>query len=100
MVWKSSSTQPFATNLPNRVGPPSFRRRDTPNSARRSSRMGAGAMIGPSSVLTCVEISDPTALGEKIAASLGGDDQSSYAECPEYGSCEVHYARSAHNALD
>jgi hypothetical protein len=62
--------------------------------------MGAGAMIGPSSVLTCVEISDPTALGEKIAASLGGDDQSSYAECPEYGSCEVHYAASAHNDLE
>ena len=62
--------------------------------------MEAGAMIGPSSVLTSVEISDPTALGEKIAASLGGDDQSSYAGCPEYGSCEVHSAASAHDNLE
>jgi len=62
MVRKSSSTQPFATNLPKRVGPPLCRRRDTPNSARRSSRMEAGATIGPSNVLTSVEISDPTPL--------------------------------------
>src|ERR1019366_1214843 len=65
MVRKSSSTQPFATKLPNSVGPPSCRRRDTPNSARRSSRMEAGAMIGPSSVLTSVETNDLTPLAAR-----------------------------------